>query len=66
MSPTVTGIARLVPAGICWSGRFPIVGRSFTGVTFTVNVRVTVCVPGSPSSTVTVMTANPFALATGV
>ena len=42
------------------------VGGSFTAVTFTVNVRVTVCVPVPPSSTVTVMIADPFAFATGV
>ena len=43
-----------------------IVGRSFTAVTFTVNVRENVLVPPPLSVTVTVMIADPFAFATGV
>ncbi len=42
------------------------VGASFTALTVTVNVRVTVLFAACPSLTVTVIVAQPLAFATGV
>ena len=42
------------------------VGGSFTGLTVTVKVRVTILLLAPPSLTVTVMSADPKALGTGV
>src|ERR1051325_5174736 len=66
-SDTVTLIGPVAVSSLMVrGGRLEIPGRSFTGLTLTVTVRLVVVVGGSPSSTVTVIIAVPSALFTVV
>src|SRR6266849_577455 len=66
-SPIVKGIAVVgVFSLVVWSAMADIVGRSFTGVTVTVKLWLTVLFALWPSFTVTVIVALPFAFIAGV